>query len=406
MNASAHYRQLDPAGLANQLAALPFLRDRLGGNPPDWTIREVSDGNLNTVWLVHGPAGSLCAKQSLPHVRVDPSWKMPLDRTTFEAAWLRETEAVAPGMVPPFLHFDPHLYLLVTGCLDDYVTLTEALARGENPAPIAREIGFFIAQNTFHHSFRGTSFENMARLEGFFSGNTTLTRITVDLVLTDPYHAHPRNHFHPALTTLVERLHTDGLIHGAVCHLQERFFTTRQALLHGDLHSGSVMVRNGKSSVIDGEFSLIGPIGFDLGMFAASLVLAGFAAASEERRQELHNSLALLHDSFLKTYCHEWMNHEGAHDLSPSFLMRDKLEILSQQQKRECAAIVEDAAGFAAMEIVRRLTGYAHTPHFETLSQEASGDRQHDALCFAIDLLSDLSNAAGKLFGTGSGLHS
>ena len=397
---SQSYRTLDPEALKAYLVSIPALRDRLGKEADQWTIREVSDGNLNMVWLVHGPDGSLCAKQSLPHVRVDPSWKMPLDRTTFEAAWLRETETVTPEMVPAFLHFDPDMYLLATACLDNHVTLTEALAAGCAITPIVRQMGAFIARTTFHNSFRGTSFENMARLEQFFSGNTTLARITIDLVLTDPYHEHPRNHFHPELLPLVHKLHTDPALHRTVSIMQKRFFTTRQALLHGDLHSGSIMVCDEKASVIDGEFSIIGPTGFDLGMFAGSLVLAAFGATSPERRQELLTSLAVLRESFIETYCHEWNSWTGKADLSPAFLTKNDSVGLAQEQTEECISIISDAAGFAAMEIVRRLTGYAHTSHFAKLSETEIGKHQYQALDLAIDLLSDLSSAPEKLFWT------
>ena len=39
-----------------------------------WRIREVGDGNLNLVFLVDGPRGSVCIKQALPYVRVAGPW--------------------------------------------------------------------------------------------------------------------------------------------------------------------------------------------------------------------------------------------------------------------------------------------------------------------------------------------
>lgn len=395
------YRPLTPDSLRQVLADLPSLESRLGGGASDWRIREVSDGNLNSVWLVHGPSGSLCAKQSLPHVRVDPSWKMPLDRTTFEARWLQAVAPLVPDMVPEFLHFDPQLFLLVTACLDDHVTFTEALAKGVDPAPIASQIGRFVAQSTFHTSWRGGPFENMARLEGFFSSNTTLTRITVDLVLTDPYHDHPRNHYHPALKPLVEQLHTDPAIHRSVCHMQSRFFTAREALLHGDLHSGSVMVGHNGASVIDGEFSCIGPIGFDCGMFVASLILASFAAPTEARCDQIRQAASIFHQSFLKAYCDEWLHSDAKTDLAPAFLTHDDGAEIQRQQQEECDRITTDTAGFAAMEIIRRLTGYAHTSHFDKLPETEKGQKQYQALSFAIQLLSDLKAAPENLFPRG-----
>ena len=64
------YAAVDAAGLAAILAALPAVRQRLGGEAPAWRIREVGDGNLNLVFIVEGEAGGVVVKQALPYVRM------------------------------------------------------------------------------------------------------------------------------------------------------------------------------------------------------------------------------------------------------------------------------------------------------------------------------------------------
>ena len=68
-SAANRYRTLDIAAVPPLLASLGHIRERLGGRPADWRIREVGDGNLNLVFLVDGPSGSVCVKQALPYVR-------------------------------------------------------------------------------------------------------------------------------------------------------------------------------------------------------------------------------------------------------------------------------------------------------------------------------------------------
>ena len=71
------YRMLDPASLLALSATLNDVRARLGGRPKEWQVREVGDGNLNLVFIVEGPGGSVCVKQALPYVRAaGPSWPM------------------------------------------------------------------------------------------------------------------------------------------------------------------------------------------------------------------------------------------------------------------------------------------------------------------------------------------
>lgn len=56
-----------------------------------------------------------------------------------------------------------------------------------------------------------------------------------------------------------------------------RFCERAQALIHGDLHTGSVMVTQDSTQVIDPEFSFYGPMGFDIGAYLGNLILAFFA---------------------------------------------------------------------------------------------------------------------------------
>src|SRR5690242_13600727 len=102
------YRALDEHSLPRFLAGLPAVRERLGDAPETWRVREVGDGNLNLVFLVHGPQGAVCAKQSLPYVRAaGPSWELPLDRAFFEAEYYRSVGPHVTGLAPEIYHYEP-----------------------------------------------------------------------------------------------------------------------------------------------------------------------------------------------------------------------------------------------------------------------------------------------------------
>ena len=59
--------------------------------------------------------------------------------------------------------------------------------------------------------------------------------------------------------------------------MKKKFVTSTEALIHGDLHSGSVMVKEGSTFVIDPEFAFYGPMGFDLGALLSNFLLLGIA---------------------------------------------------------------------------------------------------------------------------------
>ena len=74
----------------------------------------------------------------------------------------------------------------------------------------------------------------------------------------------------------------------ATAELRHAFLSEKECLIHGDLHTGSVMVpavesdeeEEGESSgggaakVIDGEFAFYGPAAFDVGTFVANIAFS------------------------------------------------------------------------------------------------------------------------------------
>ena len=63
----------------------------------------------------------------------------------------------------------------------------------------------------------------------------------------------------------------------AMCH-QALFIERQQALLHGDLHTGSFMVTEETTYAIDAEFAYYGPMAFDVCKMIANLLIAFFAS--------------------------------------------------------------------------------------------------------------------------------
>jgi 5-methylthioribose kinase len=89
----------------------------------------------------------------------------------------------------------------------------------------------------------------------------------------DPYQIHERNNYPAELEADVAALRDDAQLKLAVASLKHRFFSHAEALLHGDIHSGSIFVAEGSLKAIDAEFGYFGPIGFDIGTAIGNLLL-------------------------------------------------------------------------------------------------------------------------------------
>ena len=59
--------------------------------------------------------------------------------------------------------------------------------------------------------------------------------------------------------------------------------TQSQSLLHGDLHTGSIMVSKNETKIIDPEFAFYGPMGFDIGALIANLLMNYFSQNGHEK---------------------------------------------------------------------------------------------------------------------------
>src|SRR5690242_2018891 len=273
------YRPLSEGSLPGFIAALPGVAARLGGSPSDWRIAEVGDGNLNLVFLIEGPAGGICVKQALPYVRmVGESWPLRLERTFFEHECLREHGRHVGRRIPEIYHYDPALFAIVMERLVPHVIMRRGMIRGIRYPRFAEHIADYLARSLFFTSDLALPAAEKKRLMAVFCGNTELCKITEDLIFTDPYRLHERNRWTaPQLDAIAAEFRADPALKLAVSRLKLRFLSAAEALIHGDLHTGSVMVTENDTRVIDAEFAFYGPMGFDVGAMIANLLLSYFS---------------------------------------------------------------------------------------------------------------------------------
>jgi 5-methylthioribose kinase len=390
------YRALSEADLPTFLATTP-LAQVLGGRPADWTVREVGDGNLNLVSIVTGPAGGIAVKQALPYVRlVGESWPLPLDRAHFEHLALLEQARHAADRVPRVLHYDAELALLALELLTPHVILRRGMIQGIRYPLFARHIATFMARTAFYTSDLAlVAAEKKALWERFVS-NTALCKITEDLIFTEPYIDAVNNRWtSPQLDADVRRIRGDAALKLAICELKEIFLCSAQALIHGDLHTGSIMVTAEDTRVIDPEFAFCGPIGFDVGAVLGNLLLnyfsqPGHASAGDSRREYGAWVLEQARDvweGFAREFRTLW-DKEHSGDAYPSSFFAADPEALRAAQDRYLRRLFQDSLGFAGAKMIRRILGLAHNIDLEWIEDpERRASCERDCLELARHLV-------------------
>jgi 5-methylthioribose kinase len=374
----AGYAPLTEQTIRAFLESSPEVSKALGGRSQGWSVREVGDGNLNLVFIVKGPVGGVCVKQALPYVRlVGESWPLPIDRAHFEHEALKAEAAVVPELVPKIYLFDKIRAAIVMELLEPHIILRKGLIQGIRYPNLADDIARFAAQTLFSTSDLALPAAKKREQQSMFSLNTELCRITEDLVFTDPYRIAELNRWTtPQLDDIAAEFREDAPLKVAVQELKWMFLSRGEALLHGDLHTGSIMVTSEQTRVIDPEFAFYGPMGFDLGAFMANLLLSyfsqdGHATAGDDRKDYQHwllDTLEMFWRRFETGFLELWRTGATG-DAFVSGLFEDEpgRRALEAYRAGFMARLRQDSIGFAGAKMARRILGLAHVEDMESI---------------------------------------
>ncbi|KAJ7545978.1 hypothetical protein O6H91_08G019000 [Diphasiastrum complanatum] len=374
------YFPLDEISLLSYIESVPKLAERLGGNKSHWKLREVGDGNLNYVFIVIGPAGSFVVKQALPYVRcVGESWPLSLDRSYYEANALKEHGLLSPEHVPEVYHFDYQMALTVMHYLEPpHIILRKGLLAGTVYPLLAEHMSDYMAKTLFNTSLVAIPTTIHKSRVAKFSGNVSLCRLTEQVIFSEPYMVAPNNHWtSPHLDEDAKAIRLDDQLKLEIAGLKAKFCESSQALIHGDLHTGSIMVTATSTQVIDPEFAFCGPMGFDVGAFLGNLLLAFFSQdghASENDREDykrwilqtVADSWNLFQKKFLALWETTWKDPGDAYPAT----IYNTANVRELVQKRYISQLFEDTLGFGAAKMIRRIVGIAHVEDLESITDK------------------------------------
>lgn len=374
----ADYAALDSKTLPARLARVSSVIDRLGRHSSSWRVREVGDGNLNLVFIVESEAGAVVVKQALPYVRlVGESWPLPLSRSYFEFHALTRQAERAPGTVPEVYYFNEGQALIVMEYLSSHQILRHSLKQGLVHEGLGRFLGRFCADTLFKGSDFSMEAAERKHDVALFAGNTALCDITESLVFTDPYFEAPLNrHTSPQLDAIVARLRNDTEAKIAAQSMKQAFCSRAESMLHGDLHTGSIMVKGVQARVIDPEFAMYGPMGFDVGMLIANFMMAwcaqpAYADADDDRqayRDWILDVIDEIWTSFSDRFGELWRSERHG-ILFPATLFEDQghHDAMEAALRRELRRVWTDVLGFCGCEIIRRILGLAHIAEYDDI---------------------------------------
>ena len=148
-----------------------------------------------------------------------------------------------------------------------------------------------------------------------------------------------------------EKLYGDEDLHAEVGQLRDDFMNHAQALIHGDLHSGSIFVNQEGTKVIDPEFAFYGPMGYDIGNVIGNLFFAWankYYTDSEntEFLTWIEKTIGEVTDKFKEKFSAKW-----------DALVEFPLYKTEGFKKYYTDKVMADSFGYAGTEIIRRVVG-------------------------------------------------
>lgn len=339
------------------------------------SVQEVSDGNMNFVFLVSFNECKVILKQAPPYLRVAGE-DVPLakERMHYEILALQRTSELAPDYVPDIYHTDKEMCVVIMEYLVDHIIMRNGMIAGTQYPEFAEHISSYLAGTLFNTSLLNLTEDEHQQLIKDFNDNP-LRPITENYVFTFPFMQHTTNYPKAALSDVAQAIWQDQEFHAHVSALKSKFMHQHQALIHADLHTGSIMVgtKANSTAVIDYEFAYVGPFGFDLGALLGNLVMSWVShferSKNAEYQQHILAMIVEFYTKFENKFLALWNHRLLAENNLPANVDKETY------QKEFMRNLLREMCGFAGCKIGRRQLGFVGVKDIRGIEDQAAATR-------------------------------
>lgn len=364
--------KFDSYFLMNTDEVIDYAREKLNhfDKDADLVCKEIGDGNINYIFRVWDKKSTRSAivKQAGETARISDEFKLSTYRTKIEADILQLEAKLAPGLAPVVYKYDGVMNCCVMEDLSDHVIMRQGLIDHQKYPLFAAHITTFMVNTLLLTTDVVLGHKEKKELVKRYI-NPELCEITEDLVYTEPFNDYNgrNNVFPPNLEWVTREIYEDRDLRLDVAKLKFDFLTKAQALLHGDLHTGSIFIRPDSTKVIDPEFGFYGPIGYDVGNIIANLFFAwANADATIEDEAErvdyagwIEGTVVEVIDMFRSKFLKAWQENAT--------------EILARENGFDrwyLDTVMHDTAAVAGLELTRRIVGLAQVKDITSIADE------------------------------------
>lgn len=290
-------------------------------------ISKAGEGNMNVVLRVRSNKRSFIFKQSRPFVQKFRDIQAPIERVDVEFNFYKAVnQNNNKSFYPKIINYVKENFFMILedlGEFDDYTSIYRNRS---------------INEETIIRLTRMLKDIHSTKTNLNYPLNIDLKKLNYQHIFVLPFikqNGFSLDSVHKGLNQLAIPLIDNKALQNKSLLIGKRYLTKGKTLLHGDFYPGSWIKSQNKIFIIDPEFSFLGDLEFDLGVFIAHIIMA----------TQKQNYLKIIIDYYSKS-------------------VDEKL-----------------VADYACIEIIRRLIGLAQLPINLTL------DEKEKLLKFANNLL-------------------
>ncbi|XP_021358736.1 uncharacterized protein LOC110453865 isoform X2 [Mizuhopecten yessoensis] len=274
-----------------------------------------------------------------------PEYPLTVERGTVEYQALVKFNTASPGCCPDTYFYDMDARLICMEDLRSYKDLRREMIKGVCSDEAVKCIAKHIAVVHREYHVAKLSCSDMTDLLKQF-GPTELVQLTEQFVFTKPFTKDdPTNKCSTEVSSHAQLVYDNQQVLTNAAKMKKIFLEKKECLIHGDLHTGSIMVCNDSAKLMDIEFAFMGPAAFDVGILIANYIMSYYQHMSEGNRQFAYRTIDFCKLTG-KLYCENMTSCSGDTDSYNKNFM-------------------SEVAGFAGCEIIRRILGAAHVEDLE-----------------------------------------
>lgn len=220
----------------------------LGADEP-LALLPLTGGVSSEIWRVTTARGDFCVKRALARLKVAAVWEAPLERSHYEAEWMRVAGAIRPANVPALVGEDPASHLVVMAFLPaaDYPLWKTELRDGRADADFAAGVGEALV--AIH-----AATADDAAMASRFPTDASFHAIRLEPYLDATAKKRPE---------VAERLFA----------LSRATAATKRCLVHGDVSPKNILVGRAGPVFLDAECAWFGDPAFDVAFVLNHLLL-------------------------------------------------------------------------------------------------------------------------------------